>query len=239
MEVVTTVTYVLGTLGMMIGIPICLRLLSENRRHGRFGHLMVIPVTAGLMYAAMAFGVGTVEAQGYPVPIPRYIDWLITTPVLVGYTAYAAGMSRGWIAGVAIADALMIGFGGVAVATSGLLQWGAFGLSSLCHMILLSVLYLVLPSFAAEQRPERRRLAHVLQNHVGLLWIAYPLVWVFGPGLQMVSAVGLAIIITFMDVVAKVPFVYFVYQARDAFGDEEATSVSSVPTPSAARLHSA
>lgn len=226
---------------MLLGLPIALRLLADNRENGHFGHLILIPGFAALMYAAMALDIGTVSAQGYAVPIPRYIDWLLTTPVLVGYTAHAAGMGRRWITGLVIADVLMIMFGGVAVATAGSIQWAAFGLSALCHMILLGILYKVLPSYAEKQLPERRRLAHVLQNHVGLLWLAYPLVWVFGPGLQMVSPAGLAIIITFMDVVAKVPFVYFVYQARHAFASEDtgAAVVASTGRTHAPGLQSA
>jgi sensory rhodopsin len=238
---IVTTTYVIGTIGMLVGLPIALRLLADNREDGHFGHLILIPGCAALMYAAMALDIGTVDAQGYPVPIPRYIDWLLTTPVLVGYTAHAAGMGRRWITGLVLADLLMIVFGGVAVATAGSIQWVAFGLSALCHMILLGILYSVLPSYAEQQRPERRRLAHVLQNHVGLLWLAYPLVWVFGPGLQMVSATGLAIIITFMDVVAKVPFVYFVYQARHAFAakDTGSAAISSAKGRPAPRLQGA
>jgi sensory rhodopsin len=231
---ITTVTYIIGTVGMLVGLPIALRLLADNREDGYFGHLILIPGFAALMYAAMALDIGTVNAQGYPVPIPRYIDWLLTTPVLVGYTAHAAGMGRRWITGLVVADVLMIVFGGVAVATAGSIQWAAFGLSALCHIILLGILYRVLPSYAEEQRPERRRLARVLQNHVGLLWLAYPLVWVFGPGLQMVSATGLAIIITFMDVVAKVPFVYFVFKARHAFATKD---TGSVAMPSSGGTH--
>lgn len=232
----TTITYVIGTVGMLAGVPVAVRLLNDGRTHGHFGYLLVIPGFAALMYVLMALDVGTIVADGYPVPVPRYVDWLVTTPILVGYTAYVAGMSRGWIAGAAAIDGLMIGLGGVAVAATGPTQWIAFGLSSLCHGALLAILYRVLPSCAAQQPSGRELLARLLQNHVGLLWIAYPLVWVFGPGLQMVPAVGLSIMITFMDVVAKVPFVYFVYQAREVFAAEPTAAddaLHATPAPAA------
>jgi sensory rhodopsin len=229
MTPITTITYIIGTVGMLAGLPIAVRLLRDNRTHGHFGYLLIIPGFAALMYALMALDVGTIVADGYPVPVPRYVDWLITTPVLVGYTAHVAGMGRRWIVGIATVDVLMICLGGVAIATTGTAQWVAFGLSSLCHLALLVSLYRVLPPYAAQQPSDRRMLARLLQNHVGLLWIAYPLVWIFGPGLQMVSAVGLSIMITFMDVVAKVPFVYFVYQAREVFAEEPSTADDAYP----------
>lgn len=212
-----TVVYSIGAFALLVGTIPAIRLLGGGYRGGRFGFLLAIPAVAGISYVSMAFGGGEVLFQGYPVPIERYADWLITTPLLVGYAAYIAGMSRTWIIGAAVADALMIVFGGVAVALAPPGQWIGFAASALCHLSLLGVLYGILPSYAQEQPSERRRLARILQNHVGLLWLAYPIVWLFGPGLQAISATAVGIVITFMDAVAKTPYVYFVYRARNVF----------------------
>jgi sensory rhodopsin len=212
-----TVVYSIGAFALLAGTIPAIQLLGGGYKNGRFGFLLAIPAVAGFSYVSMAFGGGEVVFQGYPVPIERYADWLVTTPLLVGYAAYIAGMSRTWIIGAALADALMIAFGGVAVALAPPEQWIGFAASAFCHLALLGVLYGVLPSYAQEQPSERRRLARILQNHVGLLWLAYPVVWLFGPGLQAISATAVGITITFMDVVAKTPYVYFVYRARNVF----------------------
>lgn len=212
-----TVVYSIGAFGLLVGTIPAIRLLGGDYRGARAGFLLAIPAVAGISYVSMAFGGGEVAFQGYPVPIERYADWLVTTPLLVGYSAYIAGMNRTWIIGAAVADALMIVFGGVAVALAPPGQWIGFAASALCHLSLLGVLYGVLPTYAREQPSERRRLARILQNHVGLLWLAYPVVWLFGPGLQTISATAVGITITFMDVVAKTPYVYFVYRARNVF----------------------
>lgn len=214
---VTSIVYLVGAIGMLTGVPTCVRLLGSNDGNGHFGYLLVIPGFAALMYATMALDIGTVTVQGYPVPIPRYVDWLVTTPVLIGYTAYVAGASRGWILGAVLADVLMIGLGGLAVGASPPLRWWAFAFGGLCQVVLLGVLYGVLPSYAEEQSSERRRLARILRTHVGPLWLAYPVVWMFGTGLQLISATATAIIYTFIDVTAKVPFVFFVYRVRHVF----------------------
>lgn len=219
-----TVVYTIGAFALLIGTVPAIQLLGGDYKNGRFGFVLAIPVVAGISYVSMALGGGEVLFQGYPVPIERYADWLITTPILVGYAAYVAGMSRTWIIGAALADALMIVFGGVAVALAPPGQWIGFAASALCHLSLLSVLYGILPSYAQDQPSERRRLAGILQNHVGLLWIAYPIIWLFGPGFQAISATAVGIIITFMDVVAKTPYVYFVYRARNVFEKEVPTA---------------
>lgn len=230
-----TLTYVLGTVGMLAGVAMAARLVVDADTDGGFGYLLLIPGAAALAYAAMALGLGTVTLQGYEVPIPRYVDWLVTTPILVGYAAYVAGLGRKWILGIALADAAMIVLGGVAVATAPPLRWVGFGASSAFHLVLLGTVYTVLPARAAEQNSGRRRLAGILRNHVGLLWIAYPVVWLVGPGLGIVSATAIAMIITYLDVVAKVPYVYFVFRARDCFpGGPDRTASPSADAGGAA-----
>lgn len=211
-----TLVYVTGTFGMLSGIPPALKLTGDEVGLD-FSYLWAIPGIAALMYLLMAFDIGSMQFQGYHVPLPRYVDWALTTPLLVGYTAYVAGVGRGKIKALVVADFLMIAFGLAAVAASSPTQWVFFSLSSLCHLGLLVGLYGTVRNSAYEASPSRRRLGRLLLNYIGLLWLAYPLVWTFGPGLQLVSSEGIAVMITYMDVTAKVPFVYFIYRARNNF----------------------
>jgi len=69
----------------------------------------------------------------------------------------------------------------------------------------------VVPRLSPVRRatPDRRRLFNVLQNHVGLLWVAYLLVWLASPvGPSAVDAVGTSMIVACLDAVAKTPPVY-------------------------------
>jgi sensory rhodopsin len=226
-----TAAYAFGTLGLLAGVVVGVALLrAEQRDRGRFGVLLVIPGFAALAYLVMFLGVGTVTASGYTFPVPRYVDWAVTTPVLVGYVGYVAGADRRVVVGTAVVDALMIALGLAAVLAPPPLRWVAFGLSATCHLGLLGVLYGVFPRAAADQSVRRRQLFDLLQNHVGLLWLAYPVVWLAGPaGLDLVSAVGITLVVTYADVVAKTPYLYFVWAHRSAFdaeGSGEATADS-------------
>lgn len=220
---------------MLAGIPPALGMVGSESEFS-FDYLYLIPGIAALMYAAMTFGIGSATFQGYHVPIPRYIDWALTTPLLVGYTAYVAGASRKTLLGVALADFLMIVFGVAAVALPEPSQWVFYALSSLCHLGLLIGLYGPVRSSAFEQPASSRRLSRLLLNYIGLLWLAYPLVWVFGPGLQWVSAEGIAVIVTYLDVTAKVPFVYFIYrsQKNSIRAENSAGTTGSLKEPSVA-----
>lgn len=218
-----TVAYSLAVVGLLAGVGVVAAMLRDDRidsDRGAFAWLLIIPGFAALSYLLMALEIGVVEVDGNSVYLFRYVDWIVTTPVLVGYVAYVAGAPRKWIVGVGLADALMIvvGLGGTLV--TGIATWIGFGVSAGFHAVLLGILYLVLPRFAS-QHPERRRLFKILQNHVGLLWIAYPVVWLVSlAGVGYVGAVGTALIIAYLDVVAKTPYVYFVYRERFCFGGE-------------------
>jgi len=218
-----TVAYTVSLIGLVFGIGIGLALLrgeTVDNNAGQFKWLLLIPGFAAFSYLMMVLEVGVIPVGDNQVYLFRYIDWLVTTPILVGYVGYVAGAPRKWIVGVAVADALMIVTGTAATLMTGIATWIGFGVSAGFHLALLAILYLVFPRYA-RQNPKRRRLFRILQNHVGLLWIAYPVIWLTSPaGFGYVSVVGTAMIIAYLDVVAKTPYVYFVYREQSAFSTE-------------------
>lgn len=218
-----TVSYMIGFVGLLIGVGIALQLLGvKDTSGGAFGYLLVIPGFAAVAYLVMAADIGTILIDGYALPLPRYIDWLVTTPILVGYAGYVAGVKKQWFLTAGLIDAAMIGLGLGAAVLDPPFRWVLFGLSGLCHLGLLVALYGIYPQTAREQNSARRQLFKTLQNHVGLLWLAYPVVWIVSPlGIGAISGVAVAMIIAFMDTLAKTPYVYFVYTHRHAFSDAQ------------------
>ncbi|MXR52168.1 bacteriorhodopsin [Halovenus sp. WSH3] len=220
MSTAITVSYSISAVGLLVGVGIVFALMRSDRvdaERGKFAWLFIIPGFAALSYILMAAEIGVITVNGNEVYLFRYIDWVVTTPLLVGYAGYVAGAPRKWVLGVAAADAMMIIIGLGATLSTGIATWVGFGVSAGVHLVLLAILYLVFPMFAREHR-ERYRLFKILQNHVGLLWIAYPVIWITSPaGLGYVSAVGTAMIIAYLDLVAKTPYVYFVWTERASF----------------------
>ena len=229
-----TVAYGIAAAAFLVGIGIAARLylsLDGSVHQLPLAGLAIIPGFAGLSYAGMALGLGAVEVGGTTLAGLRYVDWLVTTPLLVGYIGYVAGASRQSIAGIMIADALMIVVGAGAVVSDGLLKWGLFVVSSCFHLSLFGYLYVVFPRQVPDA-PMQRGLFSLLTNHIGLLWIAYPFVWLMGPaGLGYAGAVGVSLIYVFLDVLAKVPYVYFFYARRRIFTDVVTTDMGNAPAP--------
>ena len=228
--------YGIGAAVFLIGVGIVGALyqsLEGSTHQSKLGYLAIIPGFAGLAYAGMALEIGTVTINGTQLVGLRYIDWLVTTPLLVGFVGYVAGASRRSIAGVMIADALMIVTGTAAVAATGVLKWGLFGVSAIFHVSLFAYLFLIFPKTVPET-PGRIGLFSLLKNHIGALWIAYPFVWLMGPeGLGYATLAGVSLTYVFLDVLAKVPYVYFFYARRNVFTNEILSSPSSNPMSSA------
>ncbi|MFC7019335.1 MULTISPECIES: bacteriorhodopsin [Haloarcula] len=219
MDAVTAAYWMTGA-GFLVGVAIVWWLyasLEGAEERSVLAALAIIPGFAGVSYALMALGVGTVSVGGTTLVGFRYVDWLVTTPLLVGFVGYVAGASRRAILGVMAADALMILAGVGATATEGRLKWALFAVSAAFHLSLFAYLYLVFPR-AVPDDPERLGLFSLLKNHIGLLWLAYPLVWLAGPaGLGIGTFVGTSLTYAFLDLLAKVPYVYFFYARRQVF----------------------
>lgn len=214
------VVYGVTAAGFAVGVAIVGYLyasLDGSDERSTLVAMALIPGFAGISYVAMAFGIGTVTIGETTLVGFRYLDWLVTTPLLVGFVGYAAGASRRAILGVMAADALMILAGVGAVAADGTLKWVLFGASSLFHVSLFAYLYIVFPRSVPDD-PQRIGLFSLLKNHIGLLWIAYPLVWLAGPeGLGIATYIGVSLTYAFLDLLAKVPYVYFFYARRQVF----------------------
>ncbi len=222
-----TAAYWLAVAAFALGTVIAVALyrsLPPGRDRRVLAFMAVIPGFAGVSYVAMALGIGTITVGGRPVVLARYVDWLVTTPLLVGFVGWIAGASRRAVGGVMIADALMIVVGVAANLSTGTTKWALFGLSVLFHVSLFAYLYGVFPRTLSDD-PRRIGLFALLKNHIGLLWVAYPVVWLAGPtGLGYSSVLGTTLVYAFLDVAAKVPYVYFFYSRRGMFGGDDPTA---------------
>jgi sensory rhodopsin len=231
----TTIVYWLAVVAFVIGTAVVLALrgaLDGSPHKDALTYLAVIPLGAGLAYVAMALNLGMISANGFTLNAPRYIDWLITTPLLIGFVGYVAGAPRSKIAGSMFADVGMIATGVGAVVTQGPVRWVLFGLSSILYLGLLWYLYRGFREFLGTD-PGQIGLYTLLKNHIALLWIAYPLVWFASPkGVGFATAAGVSLTFAFLDVLAKVPYVYFFYMYRGYFMRDRSTGRTSGSTDS-------
>ncbi|MBD2440929.1 bacteriorhodopsin [Nostoc sp. FACHB-110] len=174
--------------GMAIGALHFWSLSRNGRGVPQHEYLVAIfiPIWSGLAYMAMALDQGKVEASGQIAHYARYIDWIVTTPLLL--------LSLSWTAmQFTKKDWTLIGFlmsTQVVVITSGLIAdlseqdwirylWDICGV--VAFLIVLWGIWNPLRAKSKTQTAELSNLYNKLVTYFTVLWICYPIVWIIGP----------------------------------------------------------
>lgn len=162
------------------------------------------------LYLLMALGHGSVVlSSGRVFYYARYIDWSITTPLLL--LSLVAGAVQGHtrkrgalIAGLLVSDVYMIVTGLVAGWTDDpTLKWWFYVLSCLSFVAIYALLWG--PFKELSQSSPKGALYRKKAAALSVVWFAYPVVFLIGQeGLRLWSPVVDAALFTILDVTAKV-----------------------------------
>ena len=206
----------------------------------------VVPVIAAVSYFAMAIGQGamllpldadpaTPERVFY---FARYIDWSLTTPLLLlalAVSAMHSGVRRkGAVAGLLLSDLLMIVtalfFG---LTTTPWVKWTWYAIS--CGAF-VAVYYGIWVQLREESAKERHGVHAAFRRDAAFLsvvWLAYPLVLAVGEdGLRLVSPTLSVALITVLDILAKVVFGLMATLEQGQIAEEE---LRAGPSPARGR----
>jgi len=164
----------------------------------------VICFIASLAYLAMATGHGyTVRCcDGRQFYYARYVDWAITTPLLlweiINYTNAPINQRFFMYA----TDFVMIISGLIGSLVCGGEKWIFFGFSMLCFIPILWFLCTLRDS--ADEKDKRA--FESLMNITVITWFFYPIVWILAEGTGTLCANAEAICYTVLDILAKSAF---------------------------------
>jgi len=187
----------------------------------KFFEVLTMGITgiATLAYLLMFTGAGRMwveEVPGTfsPVYWGRYVDWVLTTPLMLWDILALAGAPNDEIAMVVIMDMLMIGFGCAGAVTPDQNKWFffIFGMVTFIHICAVLLKYSKVNKYGEEARALYNKVAWMTI----ILWTLYPVVWIVAEGQRMVSASLEACLYAIMDVSAKCVFGILIVQARGA-----------------------
>jgi bacteriorhodopsin len=195
----------------------------------------VVCFIASIAYLAMATGHGYYVrcCDGREFYYARYLDWIITTPLMLHGIVYLGGFDNDTWIYLFFQDILMIAAGLIGSTTCTSDKWIFFAFSMLNF---IPILYYI----AAEMRKELdvhiydesgnvvqkiaekeklgatlpfiwfwltfKRAAYLLI----IVWSLYPIVWILAEGTGVISSNGEAIFYTVLDVIAKSAFGYLI-----------------------------
>jgi bacteriorhodopsin len=227
----STVWLSIGTIGMALGTVAFILMGLRAPQGSRYFFVITASITliAFISYLVMTTGQGstilTAGGESREFYWARYVDWLLTTPLLLLDLALLAlvkpGQSIGLISSIIGLDVLMILTGlGAGFSTNAFIQVVFFLISTAA---LVAVLYLVVTRLLAAARGRSPAVARVFNTLAGLtvvLWAIYPVLFLIGS--EGFGAVGLTTeIFVFMvlDLLAKVGFGFLLLTSRDALSD--------------------
>lgn len=231
MAITTTTWTTLGTIAMTLGTiyPLAKAVRDpKNRRY--YAILSGVTGIAAVAYLTMTLGIGDVVVDGGTVPVPRYVDWLLTTPLLLWYVGLLAGASRRRLAELVALDVVVLGAGTAAIAATGLLSWGLFLAGVVAFLGIVRLLAWTVPAEAQFPTATVRATFVKLRNLTVVLWSLYPVAWLLGPpGAGLLDGVTTMQVIMYLDFVSKVVFVVVAVNAADALDDLDSAAAAAAP----------
>merc|ERR1719204_1269355 len=173
---------------------------------------------AAFFYLIMFSGSGKVyeisfDAEGY-IFWARYIDWLLTTPLMLFDLLTIAGSSKDDIMFIVGVDLLMIAFGFVGAFVSPTTRAIFFILAILCFGFIVMTL---LQHMRYNKYGESANKLYAKVAYLTIIvWTCYPFVWLCSEGSRMFSTTMEIIAYMLLDVSAKCIFSYIIVSERNA-----------------------
>lgn len=195
-------------LGAIAFLLMSFKARPEDKHHYLISLLIVVVATSS--YFAMAIGQTHIRlADGHSIFIARYIDWSITTPLLLLGTATIGmrtlSVNKTLVYGAIGADVIMIVTGLAGALSVDNSRWVWYAYSCFAFVAVLALLW---GPIRAESRAQGRDREYVrLIGVLTFLWLQYPIVWLLGSeGLRSLPPAPETLWYSALDVIAKVAF---------------------------------
>ena len=230
-----TTWFAVGAVGMTVGTALfAWEGLGEGRESKKYyATLVAISGIAAVAYGLMALEIGWQSVGDRTVFLPRYVDWLLTTPLLLLYLAMLADAGRALLGKIVAADVVVIVAGFAAALMSGVQRFALFALGGLAFIYLAYLL--VGPLTARVEGREVASLFRSLRNLTVILWAIYPAIWLLGPsGLDILTLLVDAMLVTYLDLLTKVGFGLIALNASAVLAEELGEAADAAPGAEAA-----
>ncbi|MBM7660334.1 bacteriorhodopsin [Bacillus mesophilus] len=171
-----------------------------------------IPCWSGAAYLSIALGQGFLEVQDRFVYFARYLDWVVTTPLLLLALALTAMFlkeqkDKALIGSLIGADVFMILTGLIADFSTGFQKYIWYTLGVFALLIILYIIWYPLRKIADSSGLELSKHYKRTAAYLTLFWIAYPTVWLLGPsGLGLTQNITDVTAFIILPIFSKVGF---------------------------------
>lgn len=201
---------------MVMGALYFISLSTKPRGVPKYEYLVAtfIPIWSGLAYMAMALGQGKVEVAGQIVHYARYIDWIVTTPLLLlalsGTAMYHVTKDWTLIGSLMGTQVIVVVTGLVADLSSvNWMRYLWYSCGVVAFLIIIWGIWLPVRAKTRGQGVELSKLYDKLVTYFTVLWISYPITWLLGPsGLGWLNQTSETLLFCVLPFFSKVGFSY-------------------------------
>lgn len=210
-----------GFIGMVIGsVYFGLKAAAMRRKEGMEFPLesFFITLWAAALYLSMILGETILRDFNGQSEVfwGRYVDWVVTTPLLLLELGVIAGLRPKLIAAVMGADIFMILTGLVATLERAPRNYLWYVISCGAFLAILASLLTEFSASAKRRNGKVNSLFQTLRNVLIVLWFCYPIVWILGPeGFHAINPGVETLCSAVLDLCAKVGFGFIVVSASN------------------------
>ncbi|KAI9706660.1 MAG: hypothetical protein M1836_003669 [Candelina mexicana] len=137
----------------------------------------------------------------------RYVDWSLTTPLLLLDLAFLAGLNGAQILVAIIADVVMILTGlFAALSTNDSQKWGYYAMACVAFLLVIYQLAVHGRSMAQSKNSQTGNFFTAIGAFTLVIWTIYPIIWGIGEGSNTINVDGEILAYAILDVLAKPVF---------------------------------
>ena len=222
-----------GFFGMALPTVVFYKMfLSEETGKQRLFHVLTLTVTAmaAMAYLFMALGEGWIEVAGRPLFYMRYIDWIITTPILLLDLCLLAQAEIEKTALLFLMDILMIIGGFLGSLLTSWYKYLFWGVAMLMYVPIVMELLFSIRDCARKAGEAVLDVYSFLSYLTVGMWSIYPVIWMLAEGSYVLSPGVEALCYMILDLIAKVGFGFFLLRSHNAL-KMSLTQSSAYETP--------
>ncbi|KAI4259494.1 MAG: hypothetical protein L6R42_004543 [Xanthoria sp. 1 TBL-2021] len=205
----------------------------------RLFHILTAFITtfATLSYYAMAVGDGvgknkitikhtekhfpdTYDVIYREVYWARYVDWSLTTPLLLLDLCFLAGLNGASIVVAVVADIIMILTGLFAAFTvDESPKWGWYAMACIAYLVVIYQLALNGRQVAMQKNKKTATFFAAIGGFTLILWTIYPIIWGIADGSRNINVDSEIIAYAVLDILAKPVFGFWLLFTHDNMSD--------------------
>lgn len=202
-----------ATVGFLAWIS---RLPAGKRRY--YLPVPIICGTLGLANFGMSIELFRITTDGgAPIPMTRYIDYVIVTPIMVGIAGLVAGATRRQLAALVVLSLAWVGTSAVRYLVDPTLAAVMNGVTIVSLIAIVVLMVWPVTKRSGEQGGERVLLYGKLRNLLLLLWVFYLVMgFISRQGAGLLDAFSGIFVASYLDVLTRIGFGVLVLRGTDA-----------------------